>query len=145
MDTNSIQTLGGKVNVTIHKNYMLKDKDLNYAKVQRTTAGMNNVIAEILKKTKVYDAATLTAVSMLFKETVLELLSQGIAVNLLEIVTAYPNALGSISSTNPDLSDIPGLTLGFKPSQDSLDAIRKANVSMAKQEDTSPAVTEIED
>lgn len=145
MDTNSIQPLNGKVNVTIHKNYLVKDKDSNYAKVQRTTAGMNNVIAEVLKTTKVYDAATLTAVSMLFKEAALELLSKGIAVNLLEIVTAYPNALGSISSSNPNLSDIPSLTLGFKPSQDSLEAIRKANVSMAKQEDTSPAITEIED
>lgn len=88
MDTNSIQPLEGKVNVTIHKNY-LKDDNSNYVKVQRTTAGMNNVIAEVLKKSKVYDAATLTAVSMLFKEAALELISQGIAVNILEIGVVY--------------------------------------------------------
>lgn len=144
MDTNSIQTLEGKVNVTIHKNYM-KDDDSSYAKVQRTKAGMNNVIAEVLKKSKVYDAATLTAVSMLFKEAALELLSQGITVNLLELVTAYPSVEGKISSLNPNISDIPGLTLGLTPSQEALEAVAKANVSMAKQEDTSPIISEIED
>ena len=48
MNTNNIELMKGSVNVTIHKNY-LKDDDSTYAKVKRTTAGMNNVIATILK------------------------------------------------------------------------------------------------
>ena len=43
MNTSKILPLGGTVNVTIHKNYLTQD-DSSYAKVQRTTAGMNNVI-----------------------------------------------------------------------------------------------------
>ena len=52
MNTNLIEPLNGSVNVTIHKNY-LKEDNSSYAKVQRTTAGMHNVIAAILAKTKV--------------------------------------------------------------------------------------------
>ena len=83
MNTNSITTLGGSVNVTIHKNY-LKEDDSTYARVQRTTAGMNNVIATILTHTKVFDEASLVATVMLFKTAILELLSQGISINLFE-------------------------------------------------------------
>ena len=144
MNTNSITTLGGSVNVTIHKNY-LKEDDSTYARVQRTTAGMNNVIATILTHTKVFDEASLVATVMLFKTAILELLSQGISINLFELGTLYPSAQGNISSSNPNLSDIPSLTLGFTPSQEALEAVSKADISMAKIEDSAPQISEIED
>ena len=93
MNTNLITPVNGSVNVTIHKNY-LKEDNSSYAKVQRTTAGMHNVIAAILDKTKVFDKASLVAAEMLFKEAILELLSRGISVNLFELGTLYPSAQG---------------------------------------------------
>ena len=144
MNTNSITTLGGSVNVTIHKNY-LKEDNCTYAKVQRTTAGMNNVIATILTHTKVFDEASLVATVMLFKNAILELLSMGISINLFELGTLYPSAQGNINSSNPNISDIPSLTLGFTPSQEALDAVGKADISMAKIEDTTPQISTVED
>lgn len=144
MNTNSITTLGGSVNVTIHKNY-LKEDNCTYAKVQRTTAGMNNVIATILTHTKVFDEASLVATVMLFKNAILELLSMGISINLFELGTLYPSAQGNINSSNPNISEIPSLTLGFTPSQEALDAVGKADISMAKIEDTTPQISTVED
>lgn len=144
MNTNSITTLGGSVNVTIHKNY-LKEDESTYARVQRTTAGMNNVIATILTKTKVFDEASLVATVMLFKTAILELLSQGVSINLFELGILYPSAQGNISTANPNISDIPTLTLGFTPSQEALEAVSKADISMAKIEDTNPTISNIED
>lgn len=144
MNTNTITTLGGSVNVTIHKNY-LKEDNSTYAKVQRTTAGMNNVIATILTHTKVFDEASLVATVMLFKDAILELLSQGIAINLFELGTLYPSMQGSIFSSNPDISEIPSLSLGFTPSQEALEAVGKADISMAKAEETTPVISSIED
>ncbi|MBO4727113.1 MAG: DUF4469 domain-containing protein [Spirochaetaceae bacterium] len=144
MNTNSIQTLGGSVNVTIHKNY-LREGDNSYAKVQRTTAGMDNVIATILNHTKVFDEASLVATVMLFKDAVLELLTQGAAINLFELGTLYPCAQGNIPSANPNISEIPHLSLGFTPSQEALKAVGKADISMAKAEETLPQISRIED
>lgn len=144
MNTNEIELLNGSVNVTIHKNY-LKEDDSTYAKVQRTTAGMNNVIATICKNSTLLDKATLVAAEMLFKDAILELLQQGVSVSLFELGTLYPSAQGNIESANPSVSEIPSLTLGFTPSETALAAIAKADISMAQLEETSPVINQIED
>ena len=102
MNTSNISNLKGSVNVTVHKNYLKQDSTSSYAKVQRTTAGMNNVIAKVLNKTKLFDEASLVASAMLFKNAILELLEQGISINLLELGTLYPSAQGNIDNLNPD-------------------------------------------
>ena len=91
MNTNDIKLLNGSVNVTIHKNY-LKDDDSTYAKVKRTTAGMNNIIATILKNSTLMDKASLVAAQILFKDAILDLLQQGYSVNLFELGTLYLSA-----------------------------------------------------
>lgn len=144
MNTSKILPLSGTVNVTIHKNYFKQD-DSSYAKVQRTTAGMNNVIATILNKSKLFDEATLVASVLLFKESILDLISQGFAVNLFELGTLYPNIQGSISSLNPDTTEIPALTLGFSPSQEALSAVSKAEIVNAQKEESLPVISSIED
>lgn len=144
MNTSKISPLGGTVNVTIHKNYLTQD-DSSYAKVQRTTAGMNNVIATILTKSKLFDEATLVASVLLFKESILDLLSQGIAVNLFELGTLYPNVQGGIKSLNPDTTEIPSLTLGFSPSKEALSAVSKAEIANTQQEESLPVISTIED
>ncbi len=144
MNTNEIELLKGSVNVTIHKNH-LKDDDSTYAKVKRNTAGMNNVIATILKNSTLLDKATLVAAQMLFKEAILELLQQGIAVSVFELGTLYPCAQGNIENSNPSVLDVPTLSLGFTPSITALEAVKKTDISMAQMEDTQPVINQIED
>ena len=145
MNTSNISNLKGSVNVTVHKNHLKQDAYSSYAKVQRTTAGMNNVIAKVLSKTKLFDEASLVASSMLFKEAILELLEQGISINILELGTLYPSAQGNIDNLNPNISDIPDLTLGFSPSQEALNAISKAEIGMTQVEESLPVILSIED
>lgn len=144
MNTNTIEKVGGSVNVTIHKNYFKQD-DTNHARVQRTTAGMDNVIALVCDKSTLFDKASLVAAQMLFKEAVLELLQQGMAVNLFELGTLYPCAQGSINSANPSPTEVPPLTLGFTPAQAALEAVGKASVSMSQVAQTNPVINLIED
>ena len=144
MNTNSIEKLNGSVNVTIHKNYFKKD-DTNHARVQRTTAGMDNVIALVCEKSNLFDKVALVAAQMLFKDAILDLLQQGAAVNLFELGTLYPCSQGSINSNNPSPTEIPPLTLGFTPAQVSLEAVSKATVSMSQLAETHPVINLIED
>ncbi len=144
MNTNEIELLNGSVNVTIHKNH-LKNDDSTYAKVKRTTAGMNNVIATILKNSTLLDKASLVAAQILFKDAILELLQQGTSINLFELGTLYPSAQGNIENTNPSVEEIPTLTLGFTPAEEALAAIKKTDISMAQLEETSPIINQIED
>ncbi|MBE6360657.1 MAG: DUF4469 domain-containing protein [Treponema bryantii] len=144
MNTSNISTLKGSVNVTVHKNY-LKNDNSTYAKVQRNTAGMHNVIAVIRNKSQLFDEASLVASSMLFKDAILELLKQGISINLFEIGTLYPSVQGNIENPNPDTTEIPELTLGFSPSQEALEAVGKAEVAMTQLEESLPVINIIED
>lgn len=144
MNTNEIKLINGSVNVTIHKNY-LKNDDSTYAKVKRTTAGMNNVIATILKHSALMDKAALVAAQMLFKDAILELLQQGVSVNLFDLGTLYLNAQGNIESPNPSIEEIPSLDLGFTPSKEALSAIQGTDVSMTQLEETEPVINQIED
>ncbi|MBP3365926.1 MAG: DUF4469 domain-containing protein [Treponema sp.] len=144
MNTNKIELINGSVNVTVHKNHFRED-DSSYAKVKRNTAGMNNVIATILQRSSLVDKATLVATQMLFKDAVLELLQQGVSVNLFELGTLYPSAQGSIENENPSVEEIPALALGFTPSAEALEAVRKTDISVALQEETMPVINQIED
>ena len=96
MNTNTIENVGGSVNVTIHKNYFKQD-DTNHARVQRTTAGMDNVISLVCDKSTLFYKASLVAAQMLIKEAVLEQLKQGRDVNLFELGTLYHCDKGSIN------------------------------------------------
>lgn len=144
MNTNKIETMAGAVNVTIHKNY-LKSEDSSYAKVFRNTAQMNNVIATVLQKSKNIDKATLIAAQVLFKDAILDLIAQGVSVNVFELGTLYPTACGNINGSAPSVSEIPDLSLGFTPSAEALLAVSKADIAMAKQEETEPSINIIED
>ena len=144
MNTNDIKLLNGSVNVTIHKNY-LKDDDSTYAKVKRTTAGMNNIIATILKNSTLMDKASLVAAQILFKDAILDLLQQGYSVNLFELGTLYLSAQGNIENANPSIEEIPSLVLGFTPSEEALSAIKGTDVSMTQLEETNPVINQIED
>lgn len=144
MDTNNIKPVNGTVSVTVFKNY-LKDDDSSYARVKRTTAGMNHVVGTILKTSTLMDKATLVAAQMLFKEAILDLLKQGTAVNIFDLGTLYPSAQGNIESLNPSVEDIPSLSLSFTPSAEALEAVKGTDVSVAILAETAPVITEIED
>lgn len=116
--------LSDTVNVTMHS-LSLSEKDISYAKVQRNTAYIGNIIDKILEHNKVMDRETLLYSAGLLRNGFLDLLKEGKAVDLLEMGILYIKPESSIDSTNPGIQDVPKMTLSFTPSDIALKAVEK--------------------
>lgn len=143
MQTNLIE-LNKAVNVTVHRNYLKSDKS-SYARVKRKKVGINSVIAEILKHNNVLDKATLIHSAILFKDGILNVLKSGHAVDLFELGTLYLTANGNINSANPNISDIPQISLGFTPSLEACRSVKDVQIDCTIKEDNLTSITMIED
>lgn len=136
--------LTDKVNVTMHS-IPLTSKNISYAKVQRNTAYIGNVIDKILEKTKVMDRETLLYAAGLLRNGILELLKAGKAVDLLEMGILYIKPDGSMDSGNPDISDVPQMSLAFTPSELALESVKNVTVAADITEINEPEISEIFD
>lgn len=136
--------LTDKVNVTIHT-LSLSEKDISYAKVQRNTAYIGNIIDKILEHNKVMDRETLLYSAGLFRNGILELLKSGKAVDLLEMGVLYIKPDGSIDTSNPSIKDVPSMKLAFTPSELAQNAVKDVSVAADITEDKNPFITEIYD
>ena len=136
--------LTDKVNVTMHA-VSFSEKDISYAKVQRNTAYIGNVIDKILEQNKVLDRETLLYAAGLFRNGILELLKTGKAVDLLETGILYIKPAGSMDTTNPSVKDVPGMKLAFTPSELALDAVKDVTVAADVTETAEPLITEVFD
>lgn len=139
-----ISDLTSAVNVVIHKNYLM-DGDSSFAKVRRRKAGINNVIARILKMPGALDKATLFHAAMLFKDGIIDMLKSGYAVDVFELGTLWLSSNGNIASDSPSIADIPAMSLGFTPSAEVLAQLVEVEIGEAVKESTEPAITGIED
>lgn len=131
-----------KVNVTMHA-VSLSDKDLSYAKVQRNTALIGNVVDNILEHNKVIDRETLLYTAGLFRNGMLNLLRTGKAVDLLELGTLYIKPAGSIASTEPGIEDVPKMTVLFTPSELAVDAVKDVSAGADVTAANEPVLNEV--
>lgn len=136
--------LNKEVNVTMHT-LSLSERDISYAKVKRNTAYIGNVIDTILEHNKVLDRETLLYAAGLFRNGFLELLKTGKAVDLLEMGILYIKPNGSIEAANPDIKDIPKMTLSFSPSELALEAVKGVSVAADVTESNVPQISELYD
>lgn len=136
---NTKNKLADSVNVTVHQSY-LTDEVTSYAKVQRQTAYIGNVIDKALEKNGVVDRETLLYVAGILRNAMLELLKAGKAVDLLEMGILYLTAKGSIDGLNPTASDIPPVDLAFTPSALARSAVAGVAVAEPLPENTLPAI-----
>ena len=136
--------LNDTVNVSIHKAF-IADKSFSYAKVQRNTAYIGNIIDKILEKNNVLDRETLLYAAGLFRNGIFDLLKDGKSVDVLETGVLYIKPVKGIEKANPAISDVPDMTLGFTPSESALEAIKKVVVGANITGDNSPVITELYD
>lgn len=132
------------VNVTIHS-CTLSDKVCSYAKVQRNTAYIGNVVTRILEQNKVFDRETLLYVAGLYRNAILSLLESGKAVDLFEMGTLYLKPKKGIESENPDINDIPEMALSFTPSELALRSVVNVTAGADVTESKIPVITELYD
>lgn len=123
-----INSLTDSVNVTIHASKLAKGSG-SYAKVQRNTAYIGNIV-ELVSKNAVIPGGTETLlyVAGLLRDGILSLLSEGKAVDLLEMGILYLKPQKGMESTNPEISDVPTMTLGFTPSIKAIEAVKNITV-----------------
>ncbi len=134
-----------KVNVTIHQSSFSTDgsKKVSYAKVQRETAYIGNIIDKALEDNPNLKRATLLFAADLLRDGILALLKSGKAVDILELGTLYIKPDGSINKDNPSIEDVPPMTLGFTPSQKALDAVKDVSVAADISKKNLPEISEI--
>lgn len=137
-------SLTDKVNVTMHP-VALSEKDISYAKVQRETAYIGNVIDSILKYNKTLDRETLLFTAGLFRNGILELLQTGKAVDLLEMGILYIKPDGGMETASPGINDVPSMKVAFTPSELALEAVKGVSVAADVTATTAPEITEVFD
>lgn len=136
--------LTDKVNVTMHT-LSLSEKDISYAKVQRNTAYIGNIIDKILEHNKVMDRETLLYVAGLLRNGILDLLKTGKAVDLLEMGILYIKPDGSMDTLTPDIHDVPEMRLAFTPSEMALEAVKGVTVAADVTGSNEPVINEVFD
>ena len=136
--------LTDNVNVTMHS-VSIAEKNVSYARVQRNTAYIGNIIDKVLEKTKVMDRETLLYAAGLLRNGILELLKTGKAIDLLEMGILYIKPDGSMDSETPDISDVPQMSLAFTPSEIALKAVKGVTVAADITETNEPEINEIFD
>lgn len=141
---NRTNMLSETVNVTMHT-VSFNEKEISYAKVQRNTAYIGNIIDTILKSNKVLDRETLLYAAGLIRNGIIELLKSGKAVDLLETGILYIKPDGSIDSENPSINDIPEMKLSFTPSEIALDAVKDVVVAADVTESNEPQICSLFD
>ena len=123
-----INSLTDSVNVTIHASKLAKGSG-SYAKVQRNTAYIGNIVERVSKNAVIPGGTeTLLYVAGLLRDGILSLLSEGKAVDLLEMGILYLKPQKGMESTNPEISDVPSMTLGFTPSIKAIEAVKNITV-----------------
>lgn len=130
------------VNVTMHS-LALSEKDISYAKVQRNTAYIGNIIDNTLEHNQTLDRETLLFSAGLLRNGILELLKAGKAVDLLEMGTLYIKPVGGMDTANPCISDVPAMGLAFTPSELALEAVKGVKVAADITESNDPAISEL--
>lgn len=139
-----LNDLTDTVNVTMHT-LTVSDRLVSYAKVQRNTAYVGNIVSKILEHNKVMDRETLLYAAGLFRNAILELLGSGKAVDLLETGVLYIKPNGSIDSDDPTVDDVPAMTLSFTPSDIALAAVKDVSAGADVSSSVEPVLSSLFD
>ena len=111
-----------------------------YAKFDRTTVNIDHLIARIQKKEVGTNAIMAKHMASLFKAEILEALSRGEAVNLLDLGTLYITTSGTVRGDTPETASIPGFQVKFTASKVTNEAVSSLGIKKIVMSDTSPII-----
>lgn len=129
------------INMTLIANPF--DDSTYYGRVPRKTVDIDNIVSEISADYPSLDPYVIIHSAELLKEQILKFLKEGKAVNVLELGTIYISAKGTIGKANPQVTDLPSLTLKFLPSKSALASLDCLNAESFMISDPSPQITKI--
>ncbi len=129
------------VSVTLSKNSF--DKDSYIVRVPRKTLDLANIVSDIRAGYPSLDPYVINHAAELIKEQILKYLKAGKAVNILELGTMYLAPKGTVPRSNPQVSDLPELTLKFTPSKAALESLASLNADSFMVNDPAPQISRI--
>lgn len=111
-----------------------------YAKFDRTTVNIDHLIARIQKKEIGTNAIMAKHMASLFKAEILEALSRGEAVNLIDLGTLYITTSGTLKGNTPETASIPGFQVKFTSSKITNEAVSALGIKKIVMSETSPII-----
>ena len=133
-----------KLSVTLFNSGIIKDGE-HVGKVSRTVVSLENLIAGIIEENSGIDPLLIQHSAFLLKKQILKMLSQGKAVNLLDIGTVYIGLKGTVKGNNPKSSDLSELKLNFTPSSEAKESLKNVAIDKVVFSDNAPKIQSITD
>ena len=109
-----------------------------YAKFDRATVNIDNLIARIQKKEVGTDAIMAKHFASLFKKEILEALARGEAVNFVDLGTFYIAPVGAVTGNTPETAEIKGFQVKFTPSKLTNEAVSAVEIKKISMSYTAP-------
>ena len=134
----------GTGTITLIANHLLKGSKY-YAKFDRNTVNINNLIARIQKKEIGTNAIMTKHTVSLLKAEILEALSRGESINLLDLGTLYIKADVEIKGNDTESADIMGFKVKFTPSKITKEAVSKIEIKKIVIANKNPIINTITD
>ena len=126
-------------------NNPLPSSDNYVARVPRDTVSVNGIVSEIAAGYPSIDPYVILHSLELVKAKTLELLQQGRSVDIMELGTMYIKPTGTVTKDNPQVSDLPSLSLAFTPSSSAKEALSKVTANSFMISDTAPQIQTVYD
>lgn len=137
----SKENLESTVSIKLSSCNLIKDRYV--ARVPRNTVKLNEIITEISENYPSLDPYVIAHSAELLKHSMLKQLKAGRAVNVLELGTMYPAPTGTVTNSNPQMEDMPSLTLKFTPSKEALSSLGSISVDSFMISDNKPQIQTI--
>lgn len=113
----------------------------NYVvRVPRDTVSVNGIVSEIAAGYPSIDPYVIIHALELVKAKTLELLQQGRSVDIMELGTMYIKPTGTVTRDNPQVTDLPSLSLAFTPSTAAKEALAKVSANSFMISDSAPQI-----
>lgn len=135
---------GGKGTLTMHRN-PFKNGRKYYARFDRDTITMEQVIARIQKRELGTNALMVQHITGLIKAEILEALSRGEAVNVLDLGTLFITADAFAENGNADDLTVAGFSAAFTPSALTNGTLKSLSVRKVTIADNSPCIEQLFD
>ena len=114
-----------------------------YGKFERKTIDTNTLIARIQKRKAGTNELALQQTAGFLKEEILEALSRGESVNVLDLGTIYPGIKGRYNGKTFDSGEKQLFTAKFTPSQVANSALSNVGIKEISVADSSPLITSV--
>ena len=136
-----------KVRVTAYQNHLVKNGTASYGRVQAPSERVNvsNLVASLATRNLGIDPGILHYAAKLFHEEIMRQLEEGKSVEVLGIGTAYISTKGGMKGLNPNLADVPKMTLRFKPAKEIKKKLKLIKVDSVDEAKILPEINSIED